>query len=146
MRKGPGSFLKWLPFETHVNYLSDYMLWYLVFSSNITKQLMHNNIHVFFSIIALASMKKRFQSLGDFQEQNNYSLTSLMWDCMVFGLITILIQSVPITTKVVSLNPIHDDVCSIQHYVIKVVSDLHQVGGFLRVLRFPPPIQLTATK
>jgi hypothetical protein len=146
MRKGPGSFLKWLPFETHVNYLSDYMLWYLVFSSNITKQLMHNNIHVFFSIIALPSMKKRFQSLGDFQEQNNYSLTSLMWDCMVVGLITILIQSVPITTKVVSLNPIHDDVCSIQHYVIKVVSDLHQVGGFLWVLRFPPPIQLTATK
>jgi hypothetical protein len=91
-------------------------------------------------------MKKRFQSLGDFQEQNNYSLTSLMWDCMVVGLITILIQSVPITTKVVSLNPIHDDVCSIQHYVIKVVSDLHQVGGFLWVLRFPPPIQLTATK
>jgi hypothetical protein len=91
-------------------------------------------------------MKKRFQSLGDFQEQNNYSLTSLMWDCMVVGLITILIQSVPITTKVVSLNPIHDDVCSIQHYVIKVVSDLHQLARFLRVLRLPPTIQLTATK
>ena len=28
---------------------------------------------------------------------------------------------------------------SIQHYVIKFVSDLRQVGGFLRVLRFPPP-------
>ena len=26
-----------------------------------------------------------------------------------------------------------------QHYVIKFVSDLRQVGGFLRVLRFPPP-------
>ena len=25
------------------------------------------------------------------------------------------------------------------------VSDLRQVGGFLRVLRFPPPIKLTAT-
>ena len=65
---------------------------------------------------------------------------------MVVGLITILIQSVPITAKVVSLNPIHGDVCSMQHYVIKFVSDLHQVGGFLLVLRFPPPIQLTATK
>jgi len=32
--------------------------------------------------------------------------------------------------------------CSIQHYVIKFVSDLLQVGGFLRVLRFPPPIKL----
>ena len=33
----------------------------------------------------------------------------------------------------------------VQHYVIKVVSDLRQVDGFLRVLRFPPPIKLTAT-
>jgi hypothetical protein len=33
----------------------------------------------------------------------------------------------------------------VQHYVIKFVSDLRQVGGFLRVLRFPPPIKLTAT-
>jgi hypothetical protein len=31
---------------------------------------------------------------------------------------------VPITTKVVSSNPIHDEVYSIQHYVIKYVSDL----------------------
>jgi hypothetical protein len=30
-------------------------------------------------------------------------------------------------------------VYSIQHYVMKFVSDLRQVGGFLRVLRFPPP-------
>ena len=33
-----------------------------------------------------------------------------------------------------------------QLYVIKFVSDLRQVGGFLRVLRFLPPIKLTATK
>jgi hypothetical protein len=38
------------------------------------------------------------------------------------------------------------EVCSIKHYVIKFVSDLRQVGGFLRVLRFHPPIQLTATR
>ena len=37
------------------------------------------------------------------------------------------------------------EVCSIQHYVIKFVSDLRQVGGFLLVLRFLPPIKLTAT-
>jgi hypothetical protein len=30
-------------------------------------------------------------------------------------------KQVPITTKVVSLNPIHDEVYSIQHYVIKFV-------------------------
>ena len=28
----------------------------------------------------------------------------------------------------------------VQHYVIKFVCDLRQVGGILRVLRFPPPI------
>jgi hypothetical protein len=39
----------------------------------------------------------------------------------------------PITTKVVSLNPIHGEVYSIQHYVVKFVSDLRQVGGFLHV-------------
>ena len=42
-------------------------------------------------------------------------------------------MSVPITTDVVVLT---------LHYVIKFVSDLGQVGGFLRL---PPPIKLTAT-
>ena len=51
-------------------------------------------------------------------------------------------QSVPITINIVSLNPAHGEVYSIQHYVIKFVSDLRQVGCFLR---FPPPIKLTAT-
>ena len=54
-------------------------------------------------------------------------------------------QSVPITTKVMCLNPVHGEVYLIQHYVIQFVSDLLQVSGFLRVLRFPPPIKLTAT-
>ena len=31
----------------------------------------------------------------------------------------------------------------IDAHVIKFVSDLRQVRGFLRVLRFPPPIKLT---
>ena len=53
-------------------------------------------------------------------------------------------QWVPITTNVVSSNPIHGEVYSIQHYVIKFVSDLRQVGGFLLALQFPP-IKLTAT-
>jgi hypothetical protein len=46
---------------------------------------------------------------------------------------------VSITTKVVSSKPVHGEVYSIQHYEIKFVSDLRQVGGFLRVLLFPPP-------
>jgi hypothetical protein len=63
-------------------------------------------------------------------------------DRMVVGFSTTFMQSVPITTKVVSSNPVHGEVYSIQHYVIKFVSDLRQVGGFLQ---FPPPIKLTTT-
>ena len=37
------------------------------------------------------------------------------------------------------------EVYSIQHCFLKFDSDLQQVGGFLWVLRFPPPIKLTAT-
>ena len=53
-------------------------------------------------------------------------------------------QSVPTTTNVVSLNSAHGEVYSIQHYMIKFVSDL-QVSGFFQVVRFPPAIKLTAT-
>ena len=38
-----------------------------------------------------------------------------------------------ITIKVVSLNPFHGEVYLIQHYVIKLVSDLQQICGFLQV-------------
>ena len=52
---------------------------------------------------------------------------------MVVGFTTTYAMS--ITTNVVS---------SIQHYVIKFVSDLQQDAGFLQALRFLPPIKLTA--
>jgi hypothetical protein len=55
---------------------------------------------------------------------------------MVFSL-KLPVQSVPITTKVVSSNTIQDEVYSI-HYVIKFVRDWSQVGGFLQ---FPPPLK-----
>jgi hypothetical protein len=51
-------------------------------------------------------------------------------------------QSVPITNNVVSSNIAYGEVYSMQNYVIKFVSDLRQVGSFLRVLWFPPPIKL----
>ena len=57
----------------------------------------------------------------------------------------ISVQSVPITTEVVSSNPADGEMYSIQHYAIKFISKLRQVGGFLQVLWFPPPIKLTAT-
>ena len=40
------------------------------------------------------------------------------------------IQSVPITTNIESLNPTHGEMYSLQHYVIKLVSDLRQVSVF----------------
>ena len=43
------------------------------------------------------------------------------------------LQSVPIPAKAVSLNPAHGEMYSRQHYVIKFVSDLQQVGGIIRV-------------
>jgi len=49
---------------------------------------------------------------------------------------------VHIITKVVSLNPVYREVYSIQQYVIKFVSDLWHVGGFLR---FHPAIKMTIT-
>jgi hypothetical protein len=39
-------------------------------------------------------------------------------------------QAVHITTNVVSSNPAHGEMYSLQRYVIKFVSDLRQVGGF----------------
>jgi hypothetical protein len=63
-----------------------------------------------------------------------------------FTTTNVLMQSVPITTKFVSLNPTNGEVYSIQHYVIKFLNDLHQVVCFFsRLLRFPPSIKLTAT-
>ena len=61
-------------------------------------------------------------------------------DRMVVGF-QLPMQSVAITTNVVSSNPTQAK----RHYAIKFVSYLRQVGGFLGVLRFPPPIKLTAT-
>ena len=41
----------------------------------------------------------------------------------------------PITSKAVNSNPAHVEVFSMEHHVIKFVSHLRQVGGFLLVLR-----------
>jgi hypothetical protein len=57
-------------------------------------------------------------------------------DRMVSGFTT-KCALMPITTKVESSNPVHGELYS---YNIMWYSLLAQVGGFLRVLRFPPPI------
>jgi hypothetical protein len=73
------------------------------------------------------------------------SNTKLKSKHVSFKYLQLPMQSVPITTKVVSLNPTNGKVYLIQHNVMKFVSDLWQVGSFLWVLRFPPPIKLTDT-
>jgi len=56
-------------------------------------------------------------------------------------------------TTTYAISAYHDCCCEsesrigqvVQHYVIKLVRDLRQICCFHRVLRFPPPIKLTAT-
>jgi hypothetical protein len=50
-----------------------------------------------------------------------------------------------ITINVVSSNPAHVEVHSIQHYVKRFISDLLQVGGFLQALWFPPGTLVSST-
>jgi hypothetical protein len=64
-------------------------------------------------------------------------------DHMVFGFtITYIINAY--NHQSCGSNRTHGEVYSIQHYVIKFVSDLRQVGRFLRLLLFPLPTKLTA--
>jgi hypothetical protein len=56
-----------------------------------------------------------------------------------------LVHTTRFWNYLVSSNPAIGDVYSIQHYVIKFVSDLRQNDGFLRILLFPPPIKLATT-
>jgi len=44
-----------------------------------------------------------------------------------------------------AINAYHHYSCErgAQHYVIQSVCELRQVGDFLRILQFPPPIKLT---
>jgi hypothetical protein len=50
-----------------------------------------------------------------------------------------------IISSVIAYIARSDEVYSIKHYVMKFVSDLRQVGGFLLVLWFPPPINMLTT-
>ena len=80
------------------------------------------------------------QKVSELYTSRCHVLFKSLMDCcshdrMVVDL-QLLVQSVPITTKVVRSNPTHSKVYLMQHYVIKFVSDLRQVCGFLRVMRY----------
>ena len=87
-------------------------------------------------------LRTLFSLKSDFMEKVSIILPEITI-ILFFGVIVVVqlpMQSVPITTKVVSTNSAQP-----QHYVIKFVSYLRHVNGFLRVLRFPPPVKLTTT-
>ena len=82
------------------------------------------------------------------KQVENESLQKQFWNIMSLKYnldLQLPVQSVSITTNVVSSNPVHGKVYSIQHYVKEFVRDLRQVGGFLLVFQFPSLIKLTAT-
>jgi len=64
---------------------------------------------------------------------------------MIFGFTTTHAINAYHYNKILSSHNVHGEVYPIQNYVIKFVSDLREVGVFFQVLRFPPPIKVTAT-
>ena len=80
-----------------------------------------------------------FISFSIHDDPNDSVSVICIYICLLPVWVVVVVKSVP---KVVNLNSAHGEVYSIQHYVLMFVSDLPQVGGFLRV---PPPITMTAT-
>jgi hypothetical protein len=72
-------------------------------------------------------------TIFNIQLYNCSMATSLYTNCIKWSWLDLQLpmQSLAITTKVV--KPVHGEVYSIQHYVIKFVSDLWHVGGFFHL-------------
>ena len=87
----------------------------------------------------LLCIRVLWNKIVDFQigaESNDLSFVQYL---IILGtIVVVIVWQLGILTSLV-ISAYH----SIQHYVIKCVSDLRQVGGFLWVLRFPLPIKLT---
>ena len=86
----------------------------------------------------VANFKDYETSLHQFTKSQYKTKVRGRRGCMVVGL---PMQSVPITTKVVGLNPVHGKVYSIQHCWIKFVNDLLQDQG----RRFSPGTPVSST-
>ena len=83
----------------------------------------------------------KWQKLVNFKSESaeNCILTCLICQIENGAIVVVIVwylelqlpmQSLSNTTKVVSSNPVHGEVYSIQHYVIKFISGLRQVSGF----------------
>ena len=93
-------------------------------------------------------MVVRFVNSGEIDDHNCFNILFIipLQEHIYFPPISLVLpmELLPIIINVVSSNRVHGEVYSIQHYVIKFIYDLRQVGGFLRVFQFPPPIKRTA--
>ena len=110
-------------------------------------------ISVIFSIMILISVVRIYWATVGMLSLNKFYLLKCakkentnLWKGVVVAVIVWLLdfwlpmQSMPITNWCSEFKSLSGR--AVQHYVIKWVV---QVGGFLRVLRFPSPIKLTAT-
>ena len=118
----------WNQLKLNFNLLNIYITFSTRFKSPIKNQVSNNKLmgafgFFFFSITAYLC--------------NNVQLTSLEF--------TAIYAIGAYRHSRCEFNPRSGEVYSIQHYVIKFVSDLWQVGCFLQVLLFPLPIKLIAT-
>jgi len=77
-----------------------------------------------------------FSSVTIIEKGPSWSWSDGSWICN---------QCISSLLKCMSSDPDHGELYSNKLYVIKFVSDFRQFGYFHRVLRFPPPIKLTAT-
>jgi hypothetical protein len=109
--------------------------------------LWHHFLQYFSYIVAVSFIGGGNQSTQRKPPTCHKSLTNFITLCRIKYLnLQLLVQSWAITSNVViSKKCAHGKVYLILHSVIKFVSDLWQVGGFLWVLWFPPPIRLFAT-
>ena len=98
----------------------------------VCKQLIYSRARLSRTLISriLRELEIQIRSVGSSFDVNSFRITRIL---KYF------------TTEVVSSNPVHGEVYSIQHYVMKFVGVLWQDGGFLRVLGFPPRMKLIAT-
>jgi hypothetical protein len=135
-----------------------YRVWCSIFYSKLVNCILLRSLFVFVKGRGTCSSGERNAKIWiDFRKSPRFSLTSPLSQkrkrevkspCFYYVWwalnLQLPVQSVPITTTVVSFNPTHCKVYSIKHYVIKFVSGLRKICGFLPVHQFPPPIKLTA--
>jgi hypothetical protein len=112
-------------------------------SNPVAELKIHEN-HSHCRSIFLKTMDRSIVKQLEKEKNSDFNVENFVVMLIYWG--TIIITNVYTSTlNVRSKLSAHGKVYSLQLYVMNFVSDLRYVGGFLRVLMFPPPIKLTAT-